>query len=529
MSAYINLGMICPRRMARDAQAAGAVKFLSEFLGFRESSHLWCLLHPGGYAVASVAVPAWARAQLRASSTATDAQSPTLAALEGGHTGDASWDDCQRCLAISGELHNNVRMAWGKAIPQWHGAVLIAAAESAVTSAAAAAAPATAVAATAEGAPATAAIIDAPSPATRLQAALDLLVHLNDKFALDGGAAPSYGGLLWCLGWRDRPGSNGAPSRRPTSVIAKRVPAGALERRARLRVEVPMSMSMPGPMPVPASEIERGAPTRAPASGDLSQTCGVDATASVGATPATAAASSQRWSVEYAKSNRSTCKGCGEKIEKHALRIGDAAGLLSGQYVQWRHLGCQKRDPSSLAHRSDLGGFDVLSEADKGLLVAWLDKECSEDEVGGETDKVAPGFGPGSGQLPGPPPAKHAASGKAPRSGTAPVAKRARIDGPPKAAADDSAIQMAHFLSRNSATVLAPPSAVVASTTAASTSASATAADAPTWAPHVAAPQSTPPTRRMPGTCPTCGMDLSERGPLRTERHLRKCTAVDRA
>jgi hypothetical protein len=62
-----------------------------------------------------------------------------------------------------------------------------------------------------------------PHVYTRLQAALDLLIRLNDRFALDGGAPPSYGGLLWCLGWRDRPGTNGRPTARPTSVMARRV------------------------------------------------------------------------------------------------------------------------------------------------------------------------------------------------------------------------------------------------------------------------------------------------------------------
>ena len=133
--------------------------------GFRESAHLWCLRNPGAYLDASRAVPAWARNQLRATGPAPDVE-----ALARGASGDAYWDDCQKCLVLSGELHNNVRMAWGKAIPAWHGAAL-------------------------SGQEAT--------PATRLQAALDLLVRLNDTYALDGGSPPSYGGLLWCLGWCD--------------------------------------------------------------------------------------------------------------------------------------------------------------------------------------------------------------------------------------------------------------------------------------------------------------------------------------
>lgn len=206
MSAYINAGMIDPYRLARDAVAAKADKYLSEFVGFRESAYLWCLRHPSGYMDAAVAVPAWAKRQLDCASTPA---APPLADLEAGRSGDALWDDCQCCLVLSGELHNNVRMAWGKAIPKWHGCVLP-----------------RPVSGT------TGPVASPPTAAVRLQAALDLLVRLNDKFALDGGAPPSYGGLLWCLGWRDRPQSNGCPTSRPTSVIGRRVRPGDLERKA---------------------------------------------------------------------------------------------------------------------------------------------------------------------------------------------------------------------------------------------------------------------------------------------------------
>ena len=199
MSAYVNCGMIDPLRMARDASRVD--KYMSEFCGFRESSYLWCLRNPGAYLDAARAVPSWAKNQLRA----TDATAPTAETLARGASGDAYWDDCQKCLVLSGELHNNVRMAWGKAIPAWHGAVL--------------------------------GQSEQQTPATRLQAALDLLVRLNDTYALDGGAPPSYGGLLWCLGWRDRPGAGGCPKPRPTSVIGRRVKPGDLERLARVRVD----------------------------------------------------------------------------------------------------------------------------------------------------------------------------------------------------------------------------------------------------------------------------------------------------
>ena len=217
MSCFVNLGMISPLIMARDATHAGADKYLSEFCGFREAAYLWCLLHPGGYADAAVAVPAWARGQLRrAADGGGDAHVPRLEELEEGRSGDVLLDDCQRCLVLSGELHNNVRMTWGKAIPSWHAAILRAARETAPCDA-------------------SSQPIAPASPAVRLQAALDLLIRLNDRYALDGGAPPSYGGLLWCLGWRDRPGHDGCPAARPTTVLRSRIKAGDLERRAQWR------------------------------------------------------------------------------------------------------------------------------------------------------------------------------------------------------------------------------------------------------------------------------------------------------
>jgi deoxyribodipyrimidine photolyase len=80
--------------------------------------------------------------------------------LSRGQTGDSLWDAAQRSLLVHGELHNNTRMTWGKAILAW-----------------------------------------TPHP----QAALDRMIDLNRRFALDGSDANSYGGILWCLGLFDRP------------------------------------------------------------------------------------------------------------------------------------------------------------------------------------------------------------------------------------------------------------------------------------------------------------------------------------
>jgi hypothetical protein len=38
---------------------------------------------------------------------------------------------------------------------------------------------------------------------------LNMLVYLNDRYALDGLSPPSYAGLLWCVGWCDKPDAKG--------------------------------------------------------------------------------------------------------------------------------------------------------------------------------------------------------------------------------------------------------------------------------------------------------------------------------
>ena len=62
------------------------------------------MLHPGGYQLAATAVPAWAREQLSGPHTGA---TPSLEAIEAGRSGDALWDDCQRCLVLGGETNPN--------------------------------------------------------------------------------------------------------------------------------------------------------------------------------------------------------------------------------------------------------------------------------------------------------------------------------------------------------------------------------------------------------------------------------------
>jgi len=104
-------------------------------------------------------LPDWARATLEAHARG-DGGAYTLAELERAATGDELWNAAQTELLRTGALHNSMRMLWGKKILEW-----------------------------------------SPSP----RAALARLIHLNDKYALDGRDPNSYNGIGWCLGRFDRP------------------------------------------------------------------------------------------------------------------------------------------------------------------------------------------------------------------------------------------------------------------------------------------------------------------------------------
>lgn len=161
MSAYLHYGMVSPFRLARECHEvanAGAEKYLDELLIWREMAYGFCFYRPDHERFS--ALPEWARQTL---DDHTDDQRPAIHSWETlarGETGEPLWDAAQKSLLIHGELHNNVRMTWGKALLAWR-------------------------------------------PDAR--DALRTVIDLNHRYALDGRDPASYGGILWCFGQFDRP------------------------------------------------------------------------------------------------------------------------------------------------------------------------------------------------------------------------------------------------------------------------------------------------------------------------------------
>ncbi len=157
MSAYLHYGMVSPMRIAREASAMRAEKYLDELLIWRELAYCFCKYRPD--LETEAAIPKWAIETLLQHQN--DPRSVlSWETLARGRSGQALWDAAQRSLIKHGELHNNVRMTWGKALLEW-----------------------------------------SKSPVQ----ALERLIDLNHRFALDGRDPASYGGILWCLGQFDRP------------------------------------------------------------------------------------------------------------------------------------------------------------------------------------------------------------------------------------------------------------------------------------------------------------------------------------
>ncbi len=132
--------------------------FLDQLVTWRELGFNMCHHRPDFAEYESL--PPWARKTL--ADHADDPRDPlyTPAQLEAAATHDPLWNAAQRQLMREGTIHNYMRMLWGKKILEW-----------------------------------------SATP----QAALELLTHLNNKYALDGRDPNSYSGIAWVLGRYDRP------------------------------------------------------------------------------------------------------------------------------------------------------------------------------------------------------------------------------------------------------------------------------------------------------------------------------------
>lgn len=135
-----------------------AEAFLDQLVTWRELGFNFCYQRDDYAQYRSL--PEWARATLSKHARDRRPERYDLAELEQAATADPLWNAAQRQLLREGRIHNYLRMLWGKKILEWS---------------------------------------DQP------ERALEIMIALNDKYALDGRDPNSYNGIAWTLGRYDRP------------------------------------------------------------------------------------------------------------------------------------------------------------------------------------------------------------------------------------------------------------------------------------------------------------------------------------
>ena len=162
LSPYLRYGQLSAAEVARaalqHAPPTEAEAFLDEMITWRELSLNFCLHNP---AHASLdALPAWVRRSMAVHERDPRDAVYTREQLAAATTGEPLWNAGQRELLATGQMHNAVRMLWGKSVLLW---------------------------------------------TDRYADALSYLIWLNDRYALDGRDPNSYSNILWCFGKFDRP------------------------------------------------------------------------------------------------------------------------------------------------------------------------------------------------------------------------------------------------------------------------------------------------------------------------------------
>ena len=163
LSSYLHFGFLSSLEIAlavKDADAKQESKdaYLEEIIVRRELSYNFTRFNPQYDSLKSL--PDWVQKTMREHVDDKREIVYSLEEMENCQTYDELWNASQREMNVTGEIHNYVRMLWGKNVIAW---------------------------------------------TRNYEEAFAILEHLNNKYCLDGRNPNSYAGILWCFGKHDRP------------------------------------------------------------------------------------------------------------------------------------------------------------------------------------------------------------------------------------------------------------------------------------------------------------------------------------
>jgi deoxyribodipyrimidine photo-lyase len=138
--------------------STGAEAWLDELVTWRELGYNMAS-HSDDYDQYD-SLPSWARATLEKHLSDRREYVYSLDRFARAETHDDLWNAAQTQLLREGRIHNYLRMLWGKKILEW-----------------------------------------TPTP----REALEVMIELNNRYAIDGRDPNSYSGIFWCFGRYDRP------------------------------------------------------------------------------------------------------------------------------------------------------------------------------------------------------------------------------------------------------------------------------------------------------------------------------------
>jgi deoxyribodipyrimidine photo-lyase len=163
LSPYLHFGNICAVDVALRTKAFAqehklvAAEFLEELIVRRELAFNYARFVEQPVSLENL--PEWTQRSMRKHASDRRPVTFTREQLESAETYDELWNASQKEMLLRGKIHGYYRMYWGKKIIEW---------------------------------------------SAGYREALETMVYLHDRYALDGRDPNTYTNILWCFGLHDR-------------------------------------------------------------------------------------------------------------------------------------------------------------------------------------------------------------------------------------------------------------------------------------------------------------------------------------